>query len=153
VEDDFTCRVSLQGLLSKRGECHVAVNGAEAVDAFRAALEAGLAYDLICMDINLPAPDGLRAMDGRQAVEQIRAIEADGKSALAPVKILMTTSVRDMKTIVASFKAMCDAYLFKPIDGESLEEHLRSFGLIGGTESPRADAAGKVKTPTLVKTG
>jgi two-component system chemotaxis response regulator CheY len=124
VEDDFSSRVVLQGLLSKHGECHIAVNGKEAVEAFRYARRTGQAYDLICMDILMPE------MNGEAAVEQIRALEMNENVYSARVKIFMTTAIQDMKTILASFKALCDAYLFKPIEGEKLEEHLRSFGLI-----------------------
>ena len=41
VEDDFASRLLLQTFLSRYGECHIAVNGREAVEAFRAALEQG----------------------------------------------------------------------------------------------------------------
>ena len=43
VEDDFTSRLLLQSFLSPYGECHIAVNGKEAVAAFRAAQESGQA--------------------------------------------------------------------------------------------------------------
>ncbi len=124
VEDDFVCRVVLQGLLSKYGECHIAVNGREAVDAFRTARQAGQGYDLICLDVRMPE------MDGTEALEQIRAIEATDGVFLSRVRVFMTTSARDMKTVFGSFKLICDAYLIKPIDGHQLEEHLRSFALI-----------------------
>jgi two-component system chemotaxis response regulator CheY len=39
VEDDFTSRLLLQSFLSEYGECHIAVNGREAVAAFRTAQE------------------------------------------------------------------------------------------------------------------
>jgi two-component system chemotaxis response regulator CheY len=35
VEDDFTSRLLLQTFLSRYGECHVAINGKEAVEAVR----------------------------------------------------------------------------------------------------------------------
>ena len=129
VEDDFSSRLVLQGLLSKYGECHIAVNGREAVEAFRAARESGRNYDLICMDIRLPE------MDGREALEQIRAIEGIHCGYADRVRVFMTTAIRDIKTVVASFKAICDAYLIKPIDGANLEEHLRSFRLIDADHS------------------
>ena len=40
VEDDFASRLLLQTFLSRYGECHIAVNGKEAVAAFRAARRA-----------------------------------------------------------------------------------------------------------------
>src|ERR1022692_2902118 len=92
VEDDFTSRLVLQTFLSLYGECHVAVNGWEAVDAFRAALEGGQPYDLICMDIMMPE------MDGRDAVKQVRALEeAHGVLSASAAKIIMTTAVEDIK--------------------------------------------------------
>jgi two-component system chemotaxis response regulator CheY len=124
VEDDFSCRVLLQALLAKHGDCHVAVNGREAVVAFSTAFEAGEPYRLVCMDINMPG------MGGHEAVNQIRNIEKSQGELSHSAKIFMTTSMRDMTTIVASFKVLCDAYLFKPINGVELNDHLVAFGLI-----------------------
>src|SRR5277367_4581089 len=62
VEDDLASRLVLRTFLSRYGECHIAVNGKEAVEARRASLERGQRYDLICMDIMMPE------MDGREAV-------------------------------------------------------------------------------------
>src|ERR1700761_8720348 len=71
VEDDFTSRLMLQTFLSRYGECHVAVNGREAVEAVRSALERYQRYDLICMDIVMPE------MNGREAVRRVRALEEE----------------------------------------------------------------------------
>lgn len=124
VEDDFTSRILLQGLLSQFGDCHIAVNGEEAVAAFQSARKSGSPYDLICMDIQMPG------MTGPEAVKKIRSLEFDTRTYLGGVRIFMTTSVSDMKTVFASFKAVCDAYLMKPIDGRQLKENLKSFNLI-----------------------
>lgn len=125
VEDDFTSRILLQSLLSKYGECHIAVNGKEALAAFRAAQENGQKYDLICMDIMMPE------MDGQVAVKEIRDLEAAGGTlSTRGVKIIMTTALDDVKNVVQSFKSLCDAYLFKPIDTGKLLAHLRDFHLV-----------------------
>ena len=125
VDDDFSSRLLLQTVLSKYGECHVAVDGTEAVEAFRATKEQGPDYDLICMDIMMPR------MDGQTAVREIRELEtAWGRHASAAVKIVMTTALDDMKTVFASFKELCDAYVVKPVDATQLLGHLRAFKLL-----------------------
>jgi len=125
VEDDFTSRRLLQTLLSPYGECHIAVNGREAVDAFRVAYDSGRSYDLICMDIMMPE------MDGQTALKQIRALEeAAGVLPHAGVKIIMTTAVSDTKAVFASYQELCDGYLFKPIDTGKLVGYLKSLGLL-----------------------
>ena len=125
VEDDFTSRLFLQTFLSRYGECHIAVNGKEAVKAFRMATDSASPYDLICMDIMLPE------MDGKEAVKQMRTVEeARGVNSTHGSKIIMTTAVTDMKDIVQSFRELCDAYLFKPIDTAKLVSELKSLQLV-----------------------
>jgi len=125
VEDDFTSRLVLQTFLSRYGECHIAVNGSEAVEAFRSALETGQKYDLICMDIMMPE------MDGREAFKRMRAEEESrGILSTSGVKIIMTTAVQDMKEVIRCFKELCDAYLVKPIDLSELLKHVRSYQLV-----------------------
>jgi two-component system, chemotaxis family, chemotaxis protein CheY len=125
VEDDFTSRLFLQTFLSRYGVCHIAVNGKEAVEAFRVANDNELPYDLICMDIMMPE------MDGKEAVRQVRAQEeARGILSHHGVKIVMTTAVTDLKEVVQSFQQLCDAYLFKPIDTAELLRQLKSFQLV-----------------------
>ena len=125
VEDDFASRLLLQTFLSRYGECHIAVNGREAVEAFRSALERGQRYDLICMDIMMPE------MDGREAVRQVRAMEeAHGILSTYGAKIIMTTAVDDIKEVIRCFQELCDAYLVKPIDLAKLLSHMKSYQLV-----------------------
>jgi len=125
VEDDFTSRLMLQTFLSRYGECHVAVNGREAIHAFHTAFEAGQGYDLICMDIMMPE------VDGREALKQVRLLEeARGIFSNSGVKVIMTTAVKDVKEVARCFGELCDAYLVKPIDLSKLLEKVRSYHLV-----------------------
>jgi len=129
VEDDFASRLLLQTFLARYGECHIAVNGREAVDAFRAALDRGQSYDLVCMDIMMPE------MDGREAVRQIRAMEEDrGVLSTSGAKIIMTTAVDDIREVIRCFQELCDAYLVKPVNLAKLLGYLKSFQLLPSGE-------------------
>ena len=125
VEDDFTSRLLLQELLKSYGPSHIAVNGKEAVEAVRLALEAGEPYNLICLDIMMPE------MDGQEALRQIREQEeARGILPSKGAKIVMTTALGDLKNVSAAYRNLCDAYLTKPIQKAKLLEELRKLGLI-----------------------
>ncbi|MEI6034846.1 MAG: response regulator [Verrucomicrobiae bacterium] len=125
VEDDFTSRLVLQTFLKDHGPTHIAVNGKEAVEAVRMALEAGDPYNLICLDIMMPE------MDGQEALKEIRSMEeAKGTISSMGAKIIMMTILGDMKNICHAYSSLCDAYLLKPIGQQKLLEELRKLGLI-----------------------
>ena len=125
VEDDFTSRLIIQKLLTQYGECHMAVNGREAVTAFADAIHSNEPYTLVCLDIIMPE------MDGHQALKEIRAIEKNKGIMIGDgVKIIMTTALGDMNSKLAALNQSCDAYLVKPLDGNKMLETLQRFKLI-----------------------
>lgn len=124
VEDDFASRMLLQKFLSPYGEVHVAINGVEAVAAYRAAENEGDPYRLICLDIMMPE------MGGQEALTTIRQIEHEhGYNAGEGAKIIMTTALKDSQNVMTAFREQCDAYLVKPIDRRKLIEQLDDLGL------------------------
>ena len=124
VEDDFTCRKLLQTFLSEYGDCFVAINGHEAVEAVRETLDEGQPYDLICLDIMMPE------MDGHEALEAIRQIENEhGIAGLDGVKVIMTTALGDSKNVIGAFRTGCEAYIVKPVSKEKLLEEMEKLGL------------------------
>lgn len=123
VEDDFVSRQILVEHLSSFGRCDVAVDGEEAVQAVRLALNNGTPYDLICLDIMMPK------MDGQTALKVIREIEEESGIFLGDgAKIIMTTALSDSVNIIKAFKSNCEAYLSKPISRDKLIEQLVKFG-------------------------
>ncbi len=125
VEDDLTSRMFLQELLSKHGNVHVAINGAEATEAVRISLENGKPYNLICLDIMMPE------MNGQEALRHIRAMEEEnGILSSKGAKIIMTTSMADLKNVTEAYKNLCDAYITKPVNGNKLLEEIRKFELV-----------------------
>ncbi len=126
VEDEPTSRLLLQAILSGYGDCDIATDGEEAVEAFRSAFERGVAYDLVCMDIMMPK------LDGHEALAKIRSIEKEGNvPAEGSCKVIMTTALGDPKNVVkALYGGGAGSYLVKPIGKRKLLEELRCMSLI-----------------------
>lgn len=124
VEDDFTCRKFMQGVLSDYGDCDVAINGEEAVEAFKMAWAEGKPYDLICLDIMMPN------MDGHEALAKIRGMEKEmGITNSTEVKVFMTTALGDPKNVMkALYKEGATSYLVKPVGKQALIGELSKFG-------------------------
>lgn len=121
VEDDFTSRLVLQGMLAEYGASHVAVNGREALAAIATALRSGEPYDLVCLDIMMPE------LDGQATLRELRAAE-HAAGTFEGAKVLMTTALRDSKNVMDAFREQCDGYLVKPIDRARLRQYLDGFG-------------------------
>ena len=130
VDDDLTNRLLLQSILSQHGKCQVAVNGKEAVNAFRKAADTGLTYDLVCMDISMPT------MDGFTAVKEIRAIEeARGILPEAGVRIIMATASGETKDVLRSVRESCNGYIVKPVNADHLFDNLKRLGLFAASHT------------------
>ncbi len=124
AEDDLVARMVLETILSEVSECHAAVDGEKAVAAFKTALDQGEPYDFLCLDIMMPK------MDGHQVLLAIRELEeAAGIDELACVKVIMITSLSDPKTVLAAFRAGCEAYITKPVDRSKLLEEMDKLAL------------------------
>lgn len=125
VEDDFAARRLMQRYLSSYGNSDIAVDGNEAVEAFRQATDEKELYDLICLDIMMPE------MDGREALETIRQIEKEqGIGGLDCVKVIMMTALDDSENIMGAFRTGCEAYIVKPIRKEQLLQEMKKLGLL-----------------------
>ncbi len=125
AEDDYVTRKAMDSFLSKYGECDVTVDGVEAVDAFLLALEEEEPYDLVCLDIMMPA------MDGYQVLKAIRDLEKERKiPEEKAVKVIMTTALNDERNVKMAFDLGCTIYSGKPIDQARFEQALKKLGLI-----------------------
>ena len=125
VEDNFTNRQLMMRMLSPFGRSDVAVNGKEAVSAFRQAYEESSPYNLICLDIMMPEMDGHEALAEIRKIEQERDISPDKRT-----RVLMTTAVDAPGSKQQAQDNACDGYLLKPIMKMRLYEELEKIGLI-----------------------
>jgi len=126
VEDDFLARALLTTLISEYGECHIAVNGKEALEAIERAFNENAPYDLICLDIKMPV------MDGQETLLQLRKMEEERLVSLADAtKVIMVTAIDDSKHMMKAIRqGQCEAYLTKPLDRTKLIDHLKKLNLI-----------------------
>ena len=125
VEDDFIARRILSKILSPFGECDIAIDGVEALDAFKLGLVEGTPYDLVCMDIMMPN------LNGHEALKQIRALEEEfGYTGGKGVAVVMTSAQEDPHNVVEALYHGATIYLVKPVVKQQLLQELRDLGLI-----------------------
>ena len=125
VEDEFVARSILQRFLARYGECDVAVDGNEAVAAVDAALQAGAAYEVVCLDIGLPK------MDGQGVLERIRELELQRGIQLGQgCRVIMTTATAAKDHVLGAFRGGADAYLTKPISLGALAQELKALRVL-----------------------
>lgn len=111
AEDDLASRKFLSKLLYGYGQCDLTVDGIEAIDAFYIAIQENKRYNLILIDIVMPKLDGMKLLRAIREMEKEEGILDEMKA-----QIIMTSALRDIKTIQEAFDNGCDEYLEKPID-------------------------------------
>ena len=123
VEDEVTSSIILEKALQAYGACDVALNGREAIAAFRRAWDQSRPYDLICMDIEMPE------LNGQEALYQIRQIEK--RMGLPAAKVVVTTVLDSTEALAdALLNGGACAYFVKPIHLENFIKKLEVMGLV-----------------------
>ncbi|MDR3641368.1 MAG: response regulator [Humidesulfovibrio sp.] len=123
AEDDLASARYMSGLLARFGECTVVEDGELALAAYNAARNEGRPYDFICLDIMMPRKNG------QEVLEDIRREEsAAGVAPGQGVKIVMTTALGDVRSVMSAYKGGATAYITKPILTERLYETMSSLG-------------------------
>jgi len=121
AEDNEINALLARSLLTRLGHRPiVAVNGADAVESWQAAREAGSPYDLVLMDLQMPV------MDGFDAVRRIRALEAEPEFGEQPTPVIALTANAYAEDRDAALAAGMNGLLVKPLDRERLRETLEA---------------------------
>ncbi len=103
VEDDCDHQPLLMRMLQRAGaEVALAENGRSAVDMACAARDAGVPFDLIVMDLQMPVLDGLAA------TEELRSLGFRNPIVAVTARAFATDRER-------SFAVGCDAFVAKPV--------------------------------------
>ncbi len=119
AEDNEINALLARALLARLGHRPtLAPNGAAAFEAWHAARAAGTPYDLVLMDVHMPASDGI------EATRRIRAAEAQGPR--TPIIALTADALSEDRD--ACLKSGMDGFLTKPLDRERLADVLAALG-------------------------
>lgn len=141
IDDEMVSRTKLELIMEYFGDCETLENGDEALAVFQNAHLENDPFDLIMLDINLPGMDGIQLLSAIRQAEKELGLEQSRRA-----KILMTSSYRDKKRIVASVQSGCDDYIGKPFNLELIRYKLNKLGIkerssLAGANEPRTSAA------------
>jgi PAS domain S-box-containing protein len=119
AEDNEINALLARALLGRLGHRPTVVpDGAAAFEAWRTARAGGVPYDLVLMDVHMPASDGI------EATRRIRAAEAQGPR--TPIVALTADALSEDRD--ACLAAGMDGFLTKPLDRERLADVLAALG-------------------------
>ncbi len=141
VDDEPGLRRTLSDRLRKEGYAvNSAVNGAIALDLARKSH-----YDIIILDLNLPAKDGL------QVCQELRR---EGQN----VAVLMLTARDSMADKITGLKSGADDYMTKPFESAELLARLEALlrrirGDAGGEELAFGDVVVKPRAGQVLRGG
>ena len=124
AEDDLASARYMEGLMARFGECLVTSDGEQAVAAFEAALDEGRPFQLVCLDIMMPHKTGQEALLDIRALEQRRGVHTAQEA-----KVVMTTALGDVRSVMGAYKEGATAYVTKPIVPERMFETLHNLGI------------------------
>ncbi len=115
VEDNPVNTLLARSVLEKnQHQVDVAVNGAVGVQLFEQAIEYGLPYDLIYMDLHMPV------MDGMSAIKAIRENETTNN--LSKTRIVALSADEEEQTHHKARLVGADEFLAKPFEPKMLIE-------------------------------
>ena len=117
AEDNEINALLMRSLLTRLGhQAVIATNGEEALESWLSAKSAGTPYDLVLMDIQMPALDGI------ETTKRIRVCEAAQGGRKTPILALTANTLVEDR--YACFEAGMDGFLIKPLDRDKLADAL-----------------------------
>jgi PAS domain S-box-containing protein len=115
AEDNEINALLVRSLVTRLGHRPtIAENGAAALETWQSAQAAGMPFDLVLMDVQMPV------MDGLEGTRRIRA--AESQTGIRPTPILALTATAGVEDREAAVAAGMNEVLLKPLDRERLLE-------------------------------
>jgi two-component system chemotaxis response regulator CheY len=126
IDDDKISRWMLRDFLSKFNPCDVAENGKEGLLAFETALAEGNPYSLLCVDLMMPEMNGHALIRKIRELEKKNPLFADSRTKI----FVVTASDSTWDKAELLLEDLCDDYIVKPFNRDSLKTKLRYHGLV-----------------------
>jgi len=130
ADDDLVSRLAMEDVLRQCGtpEIVLAEDGPTAWEA----MSAGQCFDLLCLDVRMPPPDGLELVARLRATPGLRRVPA-----------MLVTSTADRDTLLSATRAELQGFLVKPVGAETVIRILRVLsqldaGILEATEPATA---------------
>ena len=124
-DDDADVRRMLEALIGQYGECEQVDDGRRCFHKFCEALKSEEAFDLICMDLNMPSMNGIEAIRKIREIETTLGVLPDRK-----VIIIVISGYEEDGAVANAKQAGAEAYIPKPHLTRLLEPTLKRLGLI-----------------------
>ncbi len=107
ADDDLVSRLAMEDTLRAGPPSEVATvdDGPSAWTALRGPLP----FDLVCLDVRMPPPDGL------ELAERIRATPA-----LKRVPVMLITSTADRNTVLSATRLQLQGFVVKPVNADTV---------------------------------
>ncbi len=128
VDDSISILALMDCMLNQYGIKDVtkAGNGLQALEHFESALQSGVPYSLVLLDIMMPVMDGQEALKKMRALEREAGLAGDDRSV-----IIMATSLHSPRDMMeALIDGDCSDYLTKPFQFEDLRGMLMRYNFI-----------------------
>jgi CheY-like chemotaxis protein len=127
ADDDLVSRLAMEDVLQRCGA--PAVTMAEDGPAAWEALDGERFFDLVCLDVRMPPPDGL------ELVARLRA-----STALRRVPTMLITSTADRNTVLAATRSDLQGFIVKPVGTDTAERILRVLAQLDASVLEPAEA-------------
>ena len=128
ADDDLVSRLAMEDVLQQCGrpEIVIAEDGASAW----AQLGGDAFFDLLCLDVRMPPPDGL------ELVARVRT-----SVALRRVPAMLITSTADRDTVLNATRADLQGFIVKPVGPDTVNRILRVLAQLDAGVLEPADSA------------
>jgi CheY-like chemotaxis protein len=128
ADDDLVSRLAMEDVLRQCGSPEI-VLAEDGPSAWR-QMSGEQCFDLLCLDVRMPPPDGL------ELVARLR-----GAPALKRVPAMLITSTADRNTVLSATRSDLQGFIVKPVGPDTVTRILRALAQLNTSILEPADAA------------